>query len=834
MCLLFFYRKYNPITWWHDELKEYGLRSREFLPSFLSSMAHEYSTSFQIPELYYTTLFEALPGNYVLVLNDAPKFTILAATPAYLSLTGYTKETLMGKGIFEAFPTNPDDPADTGESNLRASLEYVQLRKEPHQLPVHRYDLQNDDGSFTEKYWSVSNKPVFAPNGELVYIIHTAEDITDRIKAQQREDAIRGIEKAYHLFMQAPVAVCIVKGVDYVVELANEQMLQFLGRTDAMVGKPLVESLPEAALQGLIGILDEVRTTAAPYHIPHFPAIILIDGVREQRYFNLVFKPYFQNPTESTPTGIFCIAHNVTKQVLYQKEIEEREHRFRTLIEEATVATALYMGRELRIQYANNIMIGYWGKDASVIGMTFQEAVPELIGQPFFGLLDNVYTTGIPYTGVEEEAYLRVDGQLQPFYFNFTYKALRDRQGNIYGIHHMAIDVTQEVLAKRKLEAAEQKARLAIESADLGTYEIDLRTNEMSTSLRFQKIWGVSNTTDRSAFASVIHPDDLPRRDQAHRESYTTGNLQYEARLISGNNEVRWVRVRGIVLFDQAHQPERLLGVVQDITEQKRFAQELAKKVQERTMELERANLELKRSNENLEEFAYAASHDMKEPIRKIHFFADRLKQQLREQMNEEQNRLFSRMENAAQRMSTLIEDLLTYSHVSRGASQLENIDLNKKVQRVLEDLELEIEQQLAKVTVAHLPTITANRRQMQQLFQNLISNALKYSKPGVPPEIHITSKVIHGSEVSLFEKGMEANKPYHQIQIKDNGIGFEQSDAERIFHVFTRLHGNAEYRGSGVGLSIARKVVENHHGHIWAESKPGKGSTFKILLPVN
>lgn len=256
--------------------------------------------------------------------------------------------------------------------------------------------------------------------------------------------------------------------------------------------------------------------------------------------------------------------------------------------------------------------------------------------------------------------------------------------------------------------------------------------------------------------------------------------------------------------------------------------------IKEVQLQLERYIEDLKRSNQNLQEFAYAASHDLKEPIRKIHFFSDRLKEELAAQLTETQKGLFQRLEHASKRMGILVDDLLAYSQVSRDNTELEEINLNNKLQNVLYDLELEVQQRTAKVFVGDLPTVKGNRRQLQQLFQNLISNALKYSKPGAPPEVHISSKTIQAREVRPDLAASVGDKLYYFIEVRDNGIGFEQKDAERIFNVFTRLHGNTEYRGSGVGLSIAQKVVENHNGFIWAESEPGKGSSFKVLLPVN
>jgi signal transduction histidine kinase len=184
--------------------------------------------------------------------------------------------------------------------------------------------------------------------------------------------------------------------------------------------------------------------------------------------------------------------------------------------------------------------------------------------------------------------------------------------------------------------------------------------------------------------------------------------------------------------------------------------------------------------------------------------------------------------------MNTLIDDLLLYSHVSSGAVREEKVDLNEKVRMVIEDLEVEVAEKNASIAVDPLPTINGHRRQLQQLFQNLIGNAIKYAKPDVPPQIHIRSRTVDLGEQNFPINVERKEGLYHLIEVTDNGIGFNQEDADRIFSVFTRLHGNAEYRGTGVGLSIAQKVVQNHGGYIWAESTPDQGATFSILLPVD
>jgi signal transduction histidine kinase len=240
-------------------------------------------------------------------------------------------------------------------------------------------------------------------------------------------------------------------------------------------------------------------------------------------------------------------------------------------------------------------------------------------------------------------------------------------------------------------------------------------------------------------------------------------------------------------------------------------------------LELESTVEELKRSNTNLEEFAHVASHDLKEPIRKIHFFTQQLKQRLEQRLDQDENKLFGRIQNASERMGTLVDDLLLYSHVTHSPFEKERVDLNQKIQNVLIDLELDIEEKGAIIKVGQLPQVNGYKRQLQQLFQNLISNALKYSKKNIPPQIEIISEEI-----------IEDGKPYHCISVKDNGIGFEQQYADKIFQMFTRLHGKGEYSGTGVGLSIVKKVLENHKGFIEAESRVGEGSTFKVCLPLD
>lgn len=912
-------------------------------------------------------LFEGVPGNNVLVLSNPPHFTIVGVTESYLQVSGKSREQLMGKGLFEVFPANPDDETDTGENDLRFSFSEVIKHKKTHHLPTQRYDVSNADGSFEERYWIASNTPILNDRGEIKLIVHSAVEITCQVKAQQREERIKLLEQAHNLFMQAPLAIAILTGDQFIIELANDPIKKVWGKGDDIVGKPIGEVLPEIESQGFIGLMQNVVATEQPFHAYEMPATLIRNGNEEIVYFNFVYQPYYIKEKE-VPLGIIIFANDVTEQVQAKRKVEESAQRVRSLVESAPFPIGVYVGREMWIELANQAIIEIYGKGQDVIGKRYSDILPELDNQQIFKQLDDVFTTGKPFYAKNQQVDIEHNGKLKTYYFNYSFTPLFDAFGKVYGVMNTAADVTDLALAKKEVELNEEKAWMAISSAELGTYEIDLNTDEMLTSERFQAICGVQASTDRSAFAAVIHPDDLSIREAAMKIAYQTTNLDYEARLIQREGVLKWVKVSGKILFGDTGEPERIIGVIQDITKQKLFAQELEKQVKERTaaleaahqrllaantymqniinvfstplqvlepvmengsvvdfvykltnnayavyanktpeelkdkrvseffpgyfqtdsfrniaevsitgiknswenhyaadglniynemgamkmgneiivhftdftklknlqLDLERKVMELERSNKNLEEFAYAASHDLKEPIRKIHFFSDRLKESLKNKLTESDTGFFNRLEMASKRMSSLIDDLLSYSQVSLRPRSFEAVDINQVIDLVLNDLDLEIEQKQAKIKVGKLCIVQGHHRQMQQAFHNLLANALKYSRPDVAPEIEILCKNVKGKEISFPLSGDESEKTFWLIQVADKGIGFEQRDAERIFNVFTRLHGNSEYRGTGVGLSIVRKVIENHKGYITAKGLPGAGSVFEIYLPAD
>jgi light-regulated signal transduction histidine kinase (bacteriophytochrome) len=238
---------------------------------------------------------------------------------------------------------------------------------------------------------------------------------------------------------------------------------------------------------------------------------------------------------------------------------------------------------------------------------------------------------------------------------------------------------------------------------------------------------------------------------------------------------------------------------------------------------------ELARSNGELEKFAHIASHDLQEPLRKIQAFGDRLKRQCNETLTDQGRDYIERMQNAASRMQSLIDDLLTLSRITTKAQPFVLVDLAQVVKEVLSDLEVRIEEAKAEVDVGWLPTIDADPLQMRQLLQNLISNALKFHPIGELPRVRIYGQLLKGEE----PPPLGDSATLCQIIVQDSGIGFDEKYLDRIFNVFQRLHGRSEYEGTGMGLAICRKIAERHEGTITAESRPGQGATFIVTVPI-
>jgi len=318
----------------------------------------------------------------------------------------------------------------------------------------------------------------------------------------------------------------------------------------------------------------------------------------------------------------------------------------------------------------------------------------------------------------------------------------------------------------------------------------------------------------------------LPERLLA--EASRKGTALHEGWRLRKDGSLFWGSTVITALHDEDNSIIGFSKVTRDLTD-KKMAEDKIREVNE---ELRKKNQDLEKMNKELQSFAYISSHDLQEPLRKIQTFATRIIEKEQGNLSAYGKDTFTRMKDAASRMQTLIEDLLLYSRTNSEERQFQTIDLNDIIEEVKEDMKEDLDEKNAEVETHGLCKAKIIPFQFRQLMHNLIGNSLKFSNPGVPPLIKIEAEIGNGKKFKL-EK-LQPQKKYCHICISDNGIGFEQKYSEKIFEVFQRLHGRSEYEGTGIGLSIVKKIIENHEGVITAAGELNKGTTFDIYIPAN
>ncbi|QJW90072.1 PAS domain-containing protein [Spirosoma taeanense] len=716
-------------------------------------------------------------------------------------------------------------------------LDEVFTTGEPYEARAARAELKVN-GVLGTYYFDFTYKPLRNAEGEIYGIMDTAVDVTEQVVARRAIEASEA--KLRSVIATAPAAMGLFVGRDLIVELPNQAFIDIVGKGPNISGKPLREVMPELESQPFLQILDDVYTSGSMFQSFGTQVNIVQHGVMTHNFYNITYTPLFD--AEGKVYAILDIAIDVTEEIKARHRLEESELFSRSIIENAPVAKLVLVGEDMLIKTANENMLAILGRDAAIIGQPFGEAMPELNATPLHERLRHVFTSGETHYQPEEQIILNRYGQPYTGYFNYIYKALRNTAGELYGVLVTAIEVTEQVVARQKVEAtqadlaeATRRLSLALEAGRLGSYDLDLATNQMTCTARCKANFGLAPevTFNFDDLIQAIVPDDRPKvQKQIHQAIGTRTPYYAEYRVIWPDGTLHWVKAAGLVIDSDEGQPARIIGVTQDITARRMAQEELERQVQLRTQQLRASVQDLQRSNENLQQFAYIASHDLQEPLRKIQSFGDILRSQYAVQLGEGVDHL-QRMQSAASRMSILIRDLLSFSRISTRQEASAPVSLTDVVHTVLTDLDLTIQETGAVVSLEPLPTVQGDPSQLGQLFQNLLSNALKFRQPGVSPVIEVSAGQVTTDELPASVQPARQTDFYHRIDVSDNGIGFNEKYIDRIFQVFQRLHGKNEFAGTGIGLAICEKVAINHGGAITASSQPGQGATFSVYLPV-
>ncbi len=652
----------------------------------------------------FKKIFEAAPGLFLVLLPNDPTYTIAAVSNAYAEGTFTRREEILGRGVFEVFPENPNDPTATGVSNLTASLRRVIATKAADALAVQKYDIRLPGSrrhEFEERYWSAVNSPVLNEDGTVQYIVHRVEDITDllqlkSIEAEQgkvaeaqreivRKELVwssRELTRIKQLTVELrqqwrtfDTALSHTPDFTYVFDLegrftyANRSLLSLWQKSlGEAVGKNFfeLEYPPELAarlqrqIQQVIDTKDVLRDLT-PFTGP----------TGETREYEYIFVPIFA--TDGSVEAVAGSTRDITERRRIEAALAASERRLQQVFEQAPVAIAVFRGQDFIVELANPTYQALLpGRD--LVGRRLADAVPE-IGRPVWDVLKSVFRNGERFVANEWHITYDADqdGIAEDHWFNVAYDPLRESDGSVVGVIAVLTDVTVQMTGRKELE----------------------------------------------------------------------------------------------------------------------------------------------RANRELEEFAYVASHDIQEPLRMVNVYTQLLLRQFSgEDAKAQQYAGFVRQ--GTRHMEQLIQDLLSYSSsVQKPESPVRSADLSAALAEAMDVLKTGIEESGAVITADPLPRVYGDTRQLAHVFQNVLSNALKYRRRDVPLSIHITAKFDGANCV---------------VSVCDNGIGFEPQYAERIFGLFKRLH-REEYPGTGLGLAICHRIIERYGGRIWAQGTPGRGACIFFSL---
>ncbi|WP_420153389.1 PAS domain-containing sensor histidine kinase [Siphonobacter sp.] len=717
-----------------------------------------------------------------------------------------------------------------------------------------------DDGKL--RWVRFYGKAYFDEQGSVYRFGGVAQDVTRDMESLQNQQAAQ--QQMLDSFEASPVGIAVIDRQELTFQRANAFYGELVGRTpDQLVGKSLLTALPELAGQGFDDLLQGVLDTGIPFIAKEVAATLVRNQLLETIYVDLTYQPQ-RPPNQTEITGILVIATDVTQQVLSRKRIEASEAQLKAIIATAPAAMGLFVGRDLIVEMPNQAFIDIVGKGPDIEGKPLREVMPELENQPFLQILDDVYTSGKMFQSDGSQVNIVQHGVMTYNFYNITYTPLFNEKGEVYAILDIAIDVTESIRIQQQLQETQAKLQETIELAELAAWEIDFNTGVVTYSdrlrdwcgfereepLTIERAYEVMDSQNRLIVRAAVDTARQPMNEDRYEAEFSMNCLK--------TGQKRILHAQGKLTRDEQGIVCGLTGSSQDVTLQRQTQAALELLVQERTEELESTNEELfasneelanineqlhqvndqlLRSNSSLEQFAYIASHDLQAPLRKIQQFIDILVKR-HEHTLAEDSRLLVRIKESAHRMGLLISDLLTFSKISNGKAETQQVMLAEVVTQAIDNLSVAIEETGADISVAQLPPFRGDARQLEQLFQNLLSNAIKFSSKDIQgnttlPSIQLTYQLLESGDIPSIPGWTPVHASYHRIRIQDNGIGFEEQYVDRIFGVFQRLHGKSEFEGTGVGLAICQKVAMNHEGFIQAHGEPEQGATFELYLPV-
>ncbi len=794
-----------------------------------------------VPEPDFQTIFDSLPGIY-LVLK--PDFTMVAANEARLKATMTTREGSLGKNLFDLFPDNPDDPAATGVANLKASLQRVLQTKQADTMAVQKYDIPKERGGFEARYWSPMNSPVLDEKGEVAYIVHRVVDVTDFIRLKQEGAEQSKLTEELKAQVQKTETEIYLRAQE--IQEANQKLLELdrlktdffanvshelrtpltliLAPLEALLSDKALSENPPALgmvqtvhnnavrlLQMINGLLDFSKVSAGKTEV-HREAVNILDLTRSLFWD---FRPVMDQKkiqadiSADAPKPFVEMDRYLYERILFN------------LLSNAVKFTPAGGKVTLRLEAGDGKLtlsvsdtgIGISAKDQERLFQKFHQ-VEGSATRRFEG-------TGLGLALVKEFGQL-LGGDIR--------LSSEPGKGSTFTLTCQAPE------AKTPLELLEDSAparRPPAAAVPAGLTPI-AKTNDENTDL--PKILVAEDNPELRAFiAALLSPFcrvktaddgvealDLARRwkpDLVLSDVMMPGMSGFQ--LVQEMKKNRETSSIPLVLLTAMTSRESMMKGWEAGADDYLFKPFHPKELEARVksilsgLEWRRKSEAYRRQRDALEHFTHIASHDLREPLRKIVTFVE-LFQGSQKDLDQESENYLRAISGAAMRMSRLLDSLIEYSRSGQEGGAFTKSPLDKILVQVLAGLEGDIQAAKAEITADPLPELEVHPSQIASVFNNLIGNALKYRREDRPPQIKIEAKRLE------FE---------WLFTVTDNGIGFEPNQSDKIFLMFERLHGLGKYPGEGMGLAICRRIIEFYGGRIWADSKPGQGSTFSFTL---
>lgn len=761
----------------------------------------------------YTAVFNLIPKPALLLLPDAPAFTIICANEAYCKATSTSEKDLNGYSIFDAFPDSPEDLSQGAVSILQRSLLEVIATGENKYLQAHRYDIPvRGTDRFEIRYWNIENIPVKNASGEIEIIMHSVEDITElhlfREKYYVTQQALLQTELRFkNVFDYSATGIALV-GLDGhwldinqricdITGYSREELLQ--KRFQDITHPDSLEADVENMNKLLRGEINQYRREKKYIH-------------KNGHFIWILMNTSLVRNTSGKPLHFVTNLYDITEQKEAELKLQLSEQRFKGLIQDGSDLVAILdeAANYLYVSPTSITVLGtppeeYVGKNA------FDLIHPDDKAQVFtffsqLGVNKRIYVT--PFRFLHKNGAWR--------WLETVVTDLREDPA-IQGIVANSRDITEKINVLNQLRISNERYGYVTSVTTDAIWDWDLINETLVWNEGYKKLFGYENGADTfnyDVWRNNIHPGERATVEQSLQKAFEDKNCTYwrsEYRYLCSDGHYAYVITKAAIVRDEQGKPIRTVGAMTDITQQKLNEATL----KNLNTQLEITNKELAVSNEDLEQFAYSASHDLQEPLRMIINFMGMVEKKYNEQLDEKGKQYIHFAMDGALRMRQIIMDLLEYSRVGRLQEKKQFVAIEKIIEEIKILYRKEIEQKQATFQLHALPVLQTHKSPVLQIFQNLIGNALKYSKAGEPVLIEIGAHE-NGSEWIFF--------------VADNGIGISPEFHEKIFILFQRLQRN-EASGTGMGLAITKKIIERMGGKIWVKSEEGKGSTFYFTI---